>query len=72
MAAGVAQYLAGLCACGLFYARVSRSSSTPVGSGLAVRPCLMFVSVGYALRTPWSHGWLLDMIERLNMYTLRR
>jgi hypothetical protein len=30
------------------------------------------VSVGYALRTPWSHPWFLDMIEHLNMYTLRR
>lgn len=30
------------------------------------------LSVGYALRTPWSHPWFLDMIEHLNMYTLRR
>ena len=30
------------------------------------------VSVGYALRTPWSHPWFLDMLEHLNQYTLVR
>jgi hypothetical protein len=29
-------------------------------------------SVGYALRTPWSHPWLLDAMEHLNQYTLVR
>jgi hypothetical protein len=29
-------------------------------------------SVGYALRGPWSHPWILDALEHLNMYTLKR
>jgi hypothetical protein len=29
-------------------------------------------SVGYALRTPWSHPWILDALEHLNLYTLTR
>jgi hypothetical protein len=29
-------------------------------------------SVGYALRAPWSHPWVLDMMEHLNVYTLKR
>jgi hypothetical protein len=29
-------------------------------------------SIGYALRSPWSHPWVLDMMEHLNLYTLRR
>jgi hypothetical protein len=29
-------------------------------------------SVGYALRSPWSHPWLLDMMEHLNLMTLQR
>lgn len=30
------------------------------------------MSVGYALRTPWSHPWLLDLLEHLNLYVLQR
>jgi hypothetical protein len=30
------------------------------------------LSVGYALRVPWSHPWLLDALEHLNLYTLKR
>lgn len=30
------------------------------------------LSVGYALRTPWSHPWLLDLLEHLNLYALQR
>ena len=30
------------------------------------------VSVGYALRTPWSHPWLLDAMEHLGLYELKR
>lgn len=30
------------------------------------------LSVGYALRTPWSHPWALDLIEHLDLYTLQR
>jgi hypothetical protein len=29
-------------------------------------------SVGYALRSPWSHPWLLDALEHLNLYDLKR
>jgi hypothetical protein len=29
-------------------------------------------SVGYALRGPWSHPWILDALEHLNLYTLKR
>jgi len=29
-------------------------------------------SVGYALRAPWSHPWLLDALEHLNLYALKR
>jgi hypothetical protein len=35
----------------------------------------LFVSVlsaGYALRTPWSHPWVLDAMEHLGLYTLKR
>jgi hypothetical protein len=30
------------------------------------------LSVGYALRSPWSHPWLLDLMEHLNLLTLTR
>jgi hypothetical protein len=30
------------------------------------------MSVGYGLRHPWSHPWILDMLEHLNLYTLQR
>jgi hypothetical protein len=33
---------------------------------------LSVVNVGYGLRSPWSHPWLLDLMEHLNMYTLQR
>jgi hypothetical protein len=33
---------------------------------------LSVFSVGYGLRIPWSHPWILDMIEHLNLYTLVR
>ena len=29
-------------------------------------------TVGYALRAPWSHPWILDALEHLDMYTLKR
>ena len=28
------------------------------------------VSVGYAMRNPWTHPWMLDLLERLNLYPL--
>ncbi len=30
------------------------------------------VSVGYALRNPWTHPWILDAIEHLGLYPLAR
>jgi hypothetical protein len=30
------------------------------------------LSVGYAMRNPWSHPWLLDALEHLNLYPLTR
>ena len=30
------------------------------------------VSVGYAMRHPWSHPWIVEMLERLGVYHLRR
>ncbi len=35
---------------------------------------LMFsaFSVGYAMRNPWSHPWILDAMERLGYYPLKR
>jgi hypothetical protein len=30
------------------------------------------LSVGYALRNPWSHPWILDALEHLNLYPLTR
>ena len=30
------------------------------------------LSVGYALHSPWSHPWILDLMEHLGLYELRR
>jgi hypothetical protein len=30
------------------------------------------LSVGYAIRNPWSHPWILDALEHLDLYTLTR
>jgi hypothetical protein len=30
------------------------------------------MSVGYAIRNPWSHPWILDALEHLNLYSLKR
>ena len=29
-------------------------------------------SVGYALRNPWSHPWILDLMEQVGWYSLKR
>ena len=34
--------------------------------------CVSAFSVGYALRAPWSHPWVIDMMEHVNLYRLRR
>jgi hypothetical protein len=33
---------------------------------------LSVMSVGYALRSPWSHPWILDALEHLNLYSVKR
>lgn len=30
------------------------------------------LSVGYAFRSPWSHPWIVDMLEHLDLYELKR
>ena len=30
------------------------------------------MSVGYAIRNPWTHPWILDALEHLNLYSLAR
>ncbi|WP_435009612.1 hypothetical protein P12x_000870 [Tundrisphaera lichenicola] len=30
------------------------------------------LSVGYSIRSPWSHPWILDLMEHLNLYTMVR
>ncbi len=30
------------------------------------------LSIGYALRSPWSHPWIVDLMEHLNLYKLVR
>jgi hypothetical protein len=30
------------------------------------------ISVGYAMRNPWSHPWILDALEHLDLYTLKK
>jgi hypothetical protein len=30
------------------------------------------MSVGYALRAPWSHPWILDALEHLDLYSVKR
>ncbi len=33
---------------------------------------LSMVSVGYALRSPWTNPWIVDLLEHLGLYTLVR
>ena len=33
---------------------------------------LSVISVGYALRSPWTHPWILDALEHLGFYDLPR
>jgi hypothetical protein len=30
------------------------------------------LSIGYAMRGPWSNPWIQDMLEHLGLYSLRR
>jgi len=41
------------------------------GLSLAALAVSVF-SVGYALRSPWSHPWVVDALEHLNLYHLHR
>ena len=41
--------------------------------GLSLAALVVSVlSVGYALRAPWSHPWILDALEHLDLYSLKR
>lgn len=41
--------------------------------GLSLAALMISVfTVGYAIRMPWSHPWLLDAMEHLNIYSLKR
>jgi hypothetical protein len=33
---------------------------------------LSVFSVGYGLQMPWSHPWILDLLEHLKLYSLTR
>lgn len=33
---------------------------------------ISFISVGYAIRSPWTHPWLLDLLDRVGWYPLIR
>jgi hypothetical protein len=33
---------------------------------------MSILTVGYGMRTPWSHPWILDTLEHFNLYTLTR
>jgi hypothetical protein len=33
---------------------------------------ISIMSVGYAMRNPWSHPWILDALEHLDMYALTK
>ena len=33
---------------------------------------ISIMSVGYAIRNPWSHPWILDALEHLDLYTLTK
>jgi hypothetical protein len=44
-----------------------------MGRGLALLALgLSVLSVGYAMRNPWSHPWILDALEHLGLYSLPR
>jgi hypothetical protein len=45
----------------------------PTGRRLALLALgLSVLSVGYAMRNPWSHPWILDALEHLGLYPLPR
>ena len=43
-----------------------------VRSASLVALMVSVMTVGYGLRMPWSHPWLLDAMEHLNLYLLKR
>jgi hypothetical protein len=34
--------------------------------------CLSVLSAGYAIRSPWTHPWIVDLLEHLNLYPMVR
>lgn len=54
-------------------AGVESGQARRLGRGLALAALAVSVmSVGYALRHPWSHPWMLDLMEHLDILTLKR
>ncbi len=54
-------------------AGLAPGGSRPIYRGLSLVALMASVfSVGYALRHPWSHPWILDLMEQAGMYSLKR
>ena len=54
-------------------AGIAPGGSRPIYRGLTLAALMASVfSVGYALRHPWSHPWILDLMEQAGMYSLKR
>jgi hypothetical protein len=52
---------------------VEGGQSRPWARGLMLLALAISVlSVGYAMRNPWSHPWILDALEHLDLYTLKK
>jgi len=52
---------------------VERGQTGRISRALAILGLFVsLVSVGYALRNPWTHPWILDALEHLDLYTLKR
>ena len=55
-------------------ARGSRGGPEPAAgsAGCLLALSVSVISVGYAMRNPWSHPWILDALEHLGIYSLPR
>ena len=52
---------------------VEGGGASPLARRLALLALVVSaVSVGYAMRNPWTHPWILDAMEHLNLYPLSR